>query len=254
MRHLILPDVQIRPGDDTTFLTNIGQYLVEKQPERFICLGDFADMASLSSYDQGKKSFEGRRYVHDIEATRVGMTALLKPLNDYNQKQRRNGKKQYKPHMVLTLGNHCDRITRAINSDPKLDGTLSLRDLGYEEFGWEVHPFLEVVILDGVAYSHFFTTGVSGRAASTASAQLNRKLMSCVSGHQQTFDIAMRVRADGKRLTSVICGACYEHQEDYLGPQGNQHYRGCLMLHNVDDGQFDLVPVPLAYLKEKYGG
>jgi hypothetical protein len=251
--HFVLPDVQLRPGDGTDFLEHVGQYVIEKQPDVFVCLGDFADMPSLSSYDQGKKSFEGRRYIHDVEAVQAGMSRLLKPMVDYNLRQRKNGKKQYKPRMVFTYGNHCDRITRAINSDPKLDGTIGLDDLGFKSFGWETHPFLEVVVIDNVAYSHYFVTGTAGRPASTATNQLNKKMMSCISGHQQTLDIAMRIRGDGKRLTSVICGACYEHNEDYLGPQANHHYRGGLMLHNVNDGEFDLVPVPLHYLRRKYG-
>ena len=62
MIHAVLPDIQAKPGQDFSFLTAIGEYLVEKQPDRWICIGDFADMPSLSSYDVGKKSFEGRRY------------------------------------------------------------------------------------------------------------------------------------------------------------------------------------------------
>ena len=45
---------------------------------------------------------------------------------------------------------------------------------------------------------------------------------------------------------------CYEHAEDYLGPQGNKHWRGILMLHDVQDGAFDIMPVSLKYLRKKY--
>ena len=80
-----------------------------------------------------------------------------------------------------------------------------------------------------------------------------KKHQSCVAGHQQGFQVATGYRADGTRLTSIIAGSCYEHNEDYMGPQGNNHWRGCLMLHNVEDGQFDLVQVPLGFLERKYG-
>jgi len=252
-KHLVIPDTQLRAQDDLKFLENIGHYIVDKQPDVIVQIGDFADMPSLSSYDVGKKSFEGRRYKSDIEAAKNGMAVLLGPLNAYNDKQRRNGKRQYHPRRVLTLGNHEDRISRAINSDPKLDGTLDLSDLGYEAAGWEVHPFLEVVVIDGVAYSHYFVTGVAGRPASTAAAQLNKKHMSCVAGHQQGRQSASAYRADGKRITSIIAGSCYEHNEDYLGPQGNNHWRGVVMLHDVSDGEFDEMYVPLDYLRKKYG-
>lgn len=253
-KHLVLPDCQIRPGDDLGFLTAIGNYIVKKQPDTIINIGDFADMPSLSSYDQGKKSFEGRRYTADIQAAKHAMTALLKPIWEYNERQRKNGKRQYKPRMVLTLGNHENRINRAVNDDAKLEGVLSVEDLQYREFGWEVHDFLETVIIDNVAYSHYFVTGVAGRPASSAAAQLRRCAMSCVAGHQQGLQIHTGPRADGAMLHSVIAGSCYEHDEDYLGPQGNKHWRGLLMLNGVNNGMIDgLMPVSLNFLKERYG-
>lgn len=252
MKHLVIPDCQVRPGDDFGFLTRIGNYIVEKQPDVIVNIGDFADMPSLSSYDVGKKSFEGRRYKNDIQAAHDAMGTLLDPLFDYNDKQRRNAKKQYWPRMVLTLGNHEHRIDRAVELDPKLEGVLSSGDLAYRELGWEVYPFLDVVVIDGVAYSHYFVTGVAGRAASTAAAQFRKTNMSCVAGHQQGIQVHIGGRADGKRLTSIIAGSCYEHNEDYLGPQGNKHWRGILVLHDVRDGEFDLMPVSLDYLEKKY--
>lgn len=252
MKHLVIPDTQIRPGDNFGFLTAIGNYIVAKQPDRIIHLGDHADMPSLSSYDQGKKSFEGRRYVNDVEAATDAMAVLFEPLERYNFQQRKNGKKQYKPSKDFLLGNHENRINRAVESDPKLDGVLSVRDLQYESFGWTVHPFLEVAVVDGVAYSHYFTSGILGRPATSARAQLVKKHMSCVAGHQQGLQIATDGRADGKMLTSIIAGSCYEHDEDYLGPQGNKHWRGILMLNDVNDGEFDLMPVSLKFLKNKY--
>ncbi len=251
-KHLFLPDVQARPGDDFTFLRAIGNYIVDKKPDVIINAGDFADMPSLSSYDVGKKDYEGRRYKADIEAAQTAMVELLTPLWEYNARAKRNKEKLYKPRMVLTLGNHEDRINRAINNDAKLDGLISVDDLGYNEAGWEVHPFLDVVVIDGVAYSHYFTTGVAGRPASTASALLSKKHMSCVAGHQQGRQIASAFRADGSPITCIIAGSCYEHEEGYLGPQGNKHWRGLVVLHEVDNGSFDEMFVSLDYMKNNY--
>lgn len=253
MRHAVIPDVQAKPDGDFSYLTNIGKYLVEKKPEKIICLGDFADMPSLSSYDVGKKSFEGKRYVKDIAASREAMEALLSPLWEFNAKAKRNKEKQYHPDLILTLGNHENRINRAVNDDPKLDGVLSISDLGYENYGWDVHDFLEVVVVDGIAYSHYFTTGLMGRPVTTAAACLAKKHMSCIQGHQQGLQIATGYRADGSMLTSVIAGSCYTHDEDYMSSQGNKHWRGFLMLHEVNDGHFDLMPVSLSYIEKKYG-
>jgi hypothetical protein len=251
MKHFVLPDVQAKPGINFDYLERIGKYIVEKTPDRIICLGDFADMESLSSYDRGTKSFEGRRYVKDIEAAQEAMNALLNPIRVYNHNAKKNGKKQYKPSLHLTLGNHEHRIVRAVNDDSKLDGVLSVNDLGYEDAGWRVHPFLEVVVLDGVAYSHYFTSGLLGRPCVSAAACLNKKHMSCIQGHQQGLQIATGYTADGKMLQSIIAGSCYEHDEDYMGPQQNRHWRGALMLHDVNDGEFDIMPISLKYFNNR---
>jgi hypothetical protein len=152
--------------------------------------------------------------------------------------------------MVLTLGNHEDRINRAINEDRKLDGLISIEDLPYQD--WEVIPFLEVITIDGIAYSHYFTSGAMGRPIGSAAQLLTKKHMSCFAGHQQGRQIAYGKRADGKEMTSVICGSFYEHYENYLGKQGNEHYRGFYVLHDVNDGSFDEMAVSIKYLKERY--
>lgn len=249
---LVLPDVQAKSGTDFTYLNKIGRYMVDKKPDTVVCLGDFADMPSLSSYDQGKKSFEGRRYIADIEAAKDAMCAFLSPLWEFNAKAKKNKEKQYHPRMVLTLGNHENRINRAVNDDPKLEGVLSVDHLGYEGFGWEVVPFLDVIVIDGVAFSHYFVTGLMGRPVTSAAACLTKKHQSVIQGHQQGLQIATGYKADGSLLTSVIAGSCYEHNEDYMSWQSNNHWRGFLMLHDVQDGAFDLMPVSLSYINKKY--
>ena len=250
MKILVLPDVQAKHGNDFGFLTSIGNYIVSKKPDVIVNLGDFCDFESLSAWDIGKKSFEGRSYQRDIQATRDAMDALLTPLYEFNANAKKTKHKPYKPRMVLTLGNHEDRLTRTINGDRKLDGLISLDDLPYQD--WEVYPFLEVVVIEGVAFSHYFTSGAMGRPCGTAQQLLNKKHMSCVAGHAQGRQIAYAKRADGKDMTALIIGSCYEHEEGYLGIQGNQHWRGLYLLHNVVDGSFDECAVPLQYIKDNY--
>lgn len=252
MRHLIIPDCQIRPGDDLQFQEAIGNYIVAKKPDVIVNIGDYADMASLCSYDVGKKSFEGRRYVDDINAANKAMSTLLSPLESFNRQQRKTRHAKYNPRMVLCIGNHEERINKAVDNDAKLEGVLSLDDLCYKESGWEVYPFLETVVINDVAYSHYFVTGIAGRPASTAHAQLRKANMSCVAGHQQGRQVAYASRADGARITSIIAGSCYETPHEYLGPQGNKHWNGIIVLNEVENGSFDEMFVSLNYLKRKY--
>lgn len=247
MKHMVIPDCQVKPGVPLDHLIWAGRYAADKQPDKIICLGDFADMESLSSYDVGRKSYEGRSYDSDIKAARKGMELFLSGL--------REGQKSgvgRPPQLIMLLGNHEDRISRTIELDRKLSGTIGLTDLGYEESGWKVIPFLESVVHDGIAYSHYFTSGVMGRPVTSARALLTKRHMSAVMGHVQRRDIAYDYTADGRQITALFAGSFYQHNEGYLGPQGNKHWRGIWMLHNVKNGEFDEVPVPIKYLKDKY--
>ena len=59
MKHLIIPDTQVKPGHPIDHLRWAGQYAVDKKPDGIIHIGDHFDMPSLSSWDVGKKSFAG---------------------------------------------------------------------------------------------------------------------------------------------------------------------------------------------------
>jgi hypothetical protein len=249
-RIVVIPDTQVHAGVDLSYLNHISQYIVEKKPDYVVHIGDHWDMPSLSSYDFGKRQFEGRRYRNDIDAGNYGMDILTQPILDEIDRLERNKKKRWQPKLHFLLGNHENRISRAVDNDAKLEGAIGLHDLSLN--GWTVNPFLDPLFLHGVAFNHYFTTGLAGRPASTASAQLNKQHMSCIAGHQQGLQIATGKRADGALLTSVIAGSGYPHEEAYLGAQGNKHWRGILVLNDVHDGEFDLMPVSLKYLEKKY--
>lgn len=252
--YVVVPDTQCKPGVDIAYLNWISQFIVDKKPDVIVHIGDHWDMPSLSSYDFGKRQAEGRRVVADIEAGNHGFDVFNQPISDEIDRLNRNKKKQWNPERHFLLGNHEQRIQRAIDSDAKLEGLVSYDDLRVSQLDyWTVHPFLEPFISDGIAFNHYFPSGVAGKPSSTANAQLNKQHMSCVAGHQQGLQIATAYRGDGKRITSVIAGSAYVHEEAYLGPVGNKHWRGILVLHEVDDGQFDLMPVSMNYLEKKYG-
>jgi hypothetical protein len=253
MKILVIPDTQVKPGVSLDHLDWLASYIVDKKPDVILQIGDFADMESLSSYDVGKKSFEGRSYAADIDAAFDGMKRLIDPVVNHQIRNLVNKKKAYNPKLILTLGNHENRIDRAIENDRKLDGLISVDDLPYALYGFTVVPFLQPIVINGVAFNHYFPTGVMGRPSATANAQLNKQHMSCVAGHQQGFQMATGRRADGKAITSIIAGSCYLHDEAFMGHVGNMHWRGALMLHNVEDGEFDVVQIPLHYLERKYG-
>lgn len=250
--HVVIPDIQCKPGVPLEHLYWASSYIAEKKPEVIVCLGDFADMESLSSYDKGTKSFEGRRYTKDIETAHFAMELFMNPIWREQAKLIKNKEKRWKPRLIMCLGNHENRIDRAINADPKLDGLIATEDLKYSRFGWEVYPYLQPITVDGISYCHYFSSGILGRPVTSARMLLQKHHMSCVAGHQQGRDIAYGKRADGRDMTAIITGSFYQHDEAYLNPQTNNCWRGIWFLHDVDQGQFDEMPLSMKYLKSKY--
>lgn len=253
-RHMIIPDVQHKPGCSTDHLRWAGIHAVDQLPDTIIVIGDFWDMESLSSYDKGQKSFEGRRYWKDIEAGNEAMDVFMTPIRKEVERRRRGKRKAWNPRLIFTTGNHEHRIDRAVEKQAELETVLTRDHFNLEKYGFEVYDFLEPVVVDGVCYSHYHVSGVMGRPVSSARSMLTKKFMSCVMGHVQQRDIAFGTRADGKRITGIFCGIFYQHDEDYLTPQTNtaQTWSGVWILNEVNDGSFDELPVSMNYLRSKY--
>ena len=191
MNLMIIPDAHAHPDYNNERFRAVGRLLMEEQPECVVCLGDLADLPSLSSYDRSTKGFEGRRYKKDVQSAIEAQELLFEEMNRFNARKRRNGKKQYRPRLVMCLGNHEDRITRATNSQAELDGAIGIQDLQYEGFGWEVIPFKKCVTIEGIAFSHYFTTGVSGRPISSihiGHTLVTKLHCSAVQGHSHLYN------------------------------------------------------------------
>lgn len=243
--HVVIPDTQVKPGVPNDHMEWIGAYISEKFEGRHVTvvhLGDHWDMPSLSSYDKGKKSMEGRRFVEDVLAGNRAFQLLDDTLGAWPGLRK-----------VLLRGNHEYRIQRAIESDAQLDGLLSMDMLDSKE--WEVHDFLEPVSIDGVTYAHYFANPMTGRPLSGAVVGRLKTLgHSFTMGHQQTLDYATRFLSNGQQQCGLVVGSAYQHEEDYLGPQGNAHWRGIVVCHNVVDGGYDPMFVQLDYLSRRYAG
>jgi hypothetical protein len=249
--HMVIPDLQIRPEAPTAHLGWIGRYILDRRPDVVVQIGDAADMHSLSSWSS-KMEMEGLRYKADLKAFDGGWAELNRPLLDYNATRARYKERQWWPRRVVTLGNHEYRIQRCIDADPKLEGLMSMDDLDF--CGWETVPFLEPIDIDGVVYCHYFVNRMTGKPlGGQALTRLKQLGHTYVMGHQQTLDVACRYVLD-RQQWGVIAGAAYPFSEDYLGVQGNQHWRGVIVLHQVEDGAFDPMFVSLDYLCRKYEG
>jgi len=155
----------------------------------------------------------------------------------------------------MTLGNHCQRIERHVDANPELYGFFGYDYLLYKEAGWEVYDFLEPVIVNGITYCHFMSNPFTGKPyGGTAMNILKHVGESFSMGHKQTLDITTRfLPASGRQQWGLIAGACYDHKEIYKGHQGDKHWRGVVVKHNVSQGSYNPMFINLDYLKQKYG-
>ena len=204
----------------------------------------------------GKKSFEGRRYKNDVDAALDARAKFNAPIDEYNAKRGRKKLKGYYPEKHHIEGNHENRINRAINDTPELDGTISTADLGYKEYGWKHNPFLVPVAIDGVYYSHYFTSGVMGRpigGEAPASSILKKHFVSCTAGHIHTRDFGERTRADGTRILGMVAGCYFEHDEAYAGAMPcMMWWRGLVIKRHVQGGDYDPEFMGMAAIRSRY--
>lgn len=249
MRHLIIPDAHATPGHSLDRFKWLGKVIRAEAPDVVISMGDWADMASLSLYDVGKKSFEGQRYVLDVDAARTSQDYMFNEV----------AKMTKKPRFIQLEGNHEHRIERATNDDPKLDGLLSISDLQYENYGWELVRYRGstpgVIVVDGIAYAHYFTSGVMGRPVSgvkPAYTLLQKQHMSCTAGHTHVFDMAIQTTADDRKIMGCVAGVYTDEELSYAGNSNDLWWRGLLLKEYVNEGTYDMRQISLHSIKKDF--
>lgn len=245
--HLVIGDSHAEPGVNNDRYRWLGRMCADLRPDVVIDIGDWADMPSLSSYDKGKRAFEGRRYWKDIEAAKDAREKFAGEI------RRARG---YRPILIHTEGNHEARIDRATDEKPELDGLISTKDLGAEEFGWQVHKMLVPVVVDGVCYSHYHPSGVKNKAIggmNGAATLIRLGHMSCIAGHAHTYDYSEQTRRDGQKLMGVIVGCYFDHFMPWAGTANSMYWRGIVVIEGVQNGFGAVRKYDMAEIKRRYG-
>jgi hypothetical protein len=241
---LVIPDSHAHPDYNNDRFTWLSKLIKDVRPDIVVDVGDMADMPSLCHYDKGTKGFQGRRYKADIEAVLDAQARIIEPLRKRKKKL---------PHFVRCLGNHEHRINRAIDKEPEmLEGVIGISDLQSKEYGWDEYGFLEPVKINGVNFCHYFASGVMGRPASSARTLLNHQNASCIQGHAHTFDYATKSNVNGKTFHGIFCGVFQDYDPPFAAAQAYLWRRGCMVLHDVMDGDFDMEWISMDRLRRAY--
>jgi hypothetical protein len=250
--HLIIPDGHAHPEYSNTRFDLVGKLIADVKPDVVIEMGDLGDMASLSPYDKGKKGYERNSYHRDVEVTVDAHERILFPMRKLKRKM---------PRLVKLWGNHEQRVNKAIELDHVLlEEVISPKDFQFEDNRWEVVPYTGstpgIIIVDGIAYSHYFTSGVMGRPISgvhPAYQLLHKQYQSCVQGHTHTMDMCVRTKADGTYIMGIVAGVFVDYWMGYAGEANNLWWKGVIHLKNIENGFGDPEFISMKALYDAYG-
>lgn len=249
--HLVIPDVHCRPEQTNERADLLARLITDVSPDVVINMGDQSDFPSLSSYERGQRAFVGRTYAADVNSHLEFQARLWDPVK---------ARKKKMPRRVFLEGNHEYRIERALDLSPELTNTISFDDLQIKEYYNDIVRYegktpgqIEV---DGVTYAHYFVAGVSGRPLSGehhAYQLLAKQHASCTAAHSHLADYATRTVANGRKIHGLVAGCFLDYSLDWAGETNKLWWKGVVLKHNVEDGNYDPEFISLARLQKEYG-
>lgn len=249
--HLIIPDCHAHPDHNNDRADWLAKLIIDVKPDVVINIGDSADMPSLASYDKGRRSYYGKSYLRDITAHLDFQSRLWEPV--------KRTKKRL-PMRVVFEGNHEERIERALDLSPELAGTLSFKDFAFSDYYDEVIRYEGrtpgVFSIDGIAYAHYFISGIKGLPISgehPAYSLITKEFGSCTAGHAHTLDYCVRTTATGQKVAGLVCGVYQDYDSDWAGKINQLWWRGVVIKQNVENGFYDPLFISLAALRKEYG-
>lgn len=214
-------------------------------------MGDCWDMPSLSGFDKGTRAAVGRSYRADVDS---GL--------DFNERLWNEVKSTKKklPHRIALIGNHENRIDKAINLQPELEGAIGLRDLELERYYDEIVPYNGrspgVINVDGISYAHFFISGVMGKAIGGTHAAysiLQKGHGSSTAGDLHLLSYDVQTGIGGRRIHGLVCGVFQDYDATWAGEANRLWWRGIVIKRNVHEGTYDPQFIGIESLRKEYG-
>jgi len=221
-------------------------------PDVIVVLGDWWDFPSLNNHcEPGSDELENSRWQADLDAGNEAFRRLVAPMNKELARRLKGHLKRWVPLKVFLGGNHEDRADRVARTTPKWQGVIGSHKC--ETLDFERHPFLEIVDIDGILYSHYFANCHSGKSiGGSIENRLNKIGRSFVQGHEQGLLYGIKQFPGKLRRHGMVAGSFYQHDEKYRGLQSNGEWRGIVVLNEVQDGDYNVMPLSMDYLRRKF--
>lgn len=207
---LVIADTHIRPSYDSIYQWScLARYCLKTKPDYIIHLGDVADLDSQARLISNRGLYSLEEELKVVEHT---LEAFHNVFKDYNNKQRQNKKKMYRPHLVLTLGNHDVR-----------NGITHIQEL-FESFGWSVYPYLEPVLIEGITFVHCMHRGLSDSICTTAQELLENWHGNIVVGHGHHKDFFESFSMATRETITALRSPCFMSEVSNWAVQTNNKW------------------------------
>ncbi len=243
--HLVIGDSHSHPDFSNERFTWLGKLIHDVKPTTVINIGDLADMASLCFHSKPLE-LENARYTRDCAAAIDAQERLFWEVRRHKRKL---------PRFVWTLGNHDIRAQRYVEANPVFSGAIKNEDIGYNDFPWEVVPFLEPINIDGIDYAHYFTSGVMGRpigGTHPAWTVIKKRNRSATCGHSHVLDYKID-KTPGQSLMGLVVGNYVDYRAGYAGPANDMWSNGIAVCKSVDNGLYDFEWLSMNRIRDAYG-
>ena len=248
--HIVFSDRHCKPGSDQRVSDWIGKLILDVKPDVVVDNGDGFDFESLCSYDRGTRAFQGRSYGADIATGVEGFDRIWSPIRKAKRKM---------PRRVFTWGNHEQRLMKALNLSPELEGAISPLDLQAEHYYNDIVPYEGstpgVIEIDGIYYAHYLVSGVKGLpigGEQPAYSLIAKQGASCTVGHSHLLDFSRRVGVDGRTRLGLVTGTASLGLPSFAGLSSRLWWQGVVIKYNVQDGNYNPRFVSLSELEKEY--
>ena len=234
----------------------LGKLIHDVRPDFVFDLGDGADMKSLNSYDtRYPQAIVSQSYEKDIDTYNESQDMIRQPYRISKRKR---------PAWIGMEGNHENRIKKAIQLDPRLEGSkygVSFSHLQTDYWFSDYHEYVNsapaIADYDGVSYAHYFSSGNFGTATSGthhAYTLLQNRNCSSVCGHSHKRSVYFKDSAHPTGIIGVVAGCYKGADEGWAGQANRDWWKGAVVFRNIDNGLFEPQFISQKAMKEEYGG